>query len=61
MVADDRIVVDHHQDHGLAWSVVNAFHSSRGSYGYLRTQRDWRGRLKDARWANIALAAAAAA
>ena len=51
VVADDRIVVDHYQDHGVVWSIVNGFHGARGSYGYLRAQRDWRGRLKDARWA----------
>ena len=33
MAADDRIVVDHHQDHGGLWSLVNGFHSARCSYG----------------------------
>ena len=49
MVADDRIVVDHHQDHGVAWSIVNGFHGARGSYGYLRSQHDWPDRLRTAR------------
>src|SRR5262249_45304077 len=39
LVADDRIVVDHHQDHGGLWSVVNAFHSARSSYGFERSKQ----------------------
>lgn len=39
MVADDRIVVDHHQDHGSLWSIRNAFHSARSSYGFARPSR----------------------
>jgi hypothetical protein len=37
MVADDRVRVRHHQDHGAVWSIVNGFRSSRASYGYLRS------------------------
>jgi hypothetical protein len=33
-VCDDRIVVHHHQDHGVRWSVVNAFVNARANYGY---------------------------
>jgi hypothetical protein len=51
MAADERIVVDHQQDHGMAWSIINGFHGARGSYGYLRADDDWRTRLRDARWA----------
>jgi hypothetical protein len=34
MVADDTVVVFHHQDHGLRWAVTNAFASARSGYGY---------------------------
>lgn len=51
MVADDRVVVDHHQDHGSLWSVRNAFHSARSSYGAQRARLDRAGRRKVARWA----------
>lgn len=51
IVADERIVVDHHQDHGRFWSVLNAFHSARSSYGFERTGLDPAGRRKVARWA----------
>lgn len=50
MVADERIVVDHYQDHGALWSVVNSFHSSRAAYGYLRADLDRAGRRRVARW-----------
>jgi hypothetical protein len=33
-VCDDRIVALHHQDHGVRWSVVNAFVNARANYGY---------------------------
>jgi hypothetical protein len=33
-VCDDRIVVLHHQDHGVRWSLVNAFVNARANYGY---------------------------
>jgi hypothetical protein len=49
MAVDPRVVVDHHQDHGVPWSVRNAFHSARASYGYASrpTRRE---RLQVARW-----------
>jgi hypothetical protein len=50
MAADDRIVVDHHQDHGLVWPIVNGFHGARAAYGYLRAQQGARERLYQARW-----------
>jgi hypothetical protein len=33
-VCDDRIVVHHYQDHGVWWSMVNAFVNTRANYGY---------------------------
>ena len=33
-VCDDRIVAHHCQDHGVWWSVVNAFVNTRANYGY---------------------------
>jgi hypothetical protein len=33
-VCDDRIVALHHQDHGVRWSMVNAFANARANYGY---------------------------
>jgi len=50
MVADERIVVDHYQDHGSLWSIRNAFHSARASYGYNRRGLTPAGRRKLARW-----------
>jgi hypothetical protein len=50
MVADDRVVVDHYQDHGALWAVCNAFHGSRAAYGYLREQLDSGARRRVARW-----------
>ena len=51
MVADDRIVVDHYQDHSALWSIRNAFHGSRAAYGYLRGELDPGARRRTARWA----------
>jgi hypothetical protein len=51
MVADDRIVVDHHQDHGGLWSIRNAFHSARSSYGARHGRLDRSRRWTVARWA----------
>lgn len=51
MVADDRIVVDHFQDHGSFWSIQNAFDSARSSYGYERSKLVPASRRKLARWA----------
>jgi hypothetical protein len=48
--ADNRIVIDHYQDHGLGWSIVNAFHSARGSYGYATRELSVSERLGQARW-----------
>jgi hypothetical protein len=51
MVADERIVVDHFQDHGSLWSIRNAFHSARASYGYHRAKNAPADRRRVARWA----------
>jgi hypothetical protein len=51
IVADERIVVDHYQDHGSLWSIGNAFHSARSSYGYQRSRLPTKQRRKVARWA----------
>jgi hypothetical protein len=51
LVADERIVVDHYQDHGALWAVVNAFHGSRAAYGHLRGQLEPAERRRVARWA----------
>jgi hypothetical protein len=55
MVADERIVVDHFQDHGSLWSIRNAYDSARSSYGYERFRLEPGGRRALARWtlANI--------
>lgn len=50
IAADDRVVVDHYQDHGIVWSIVNAFHSARSSYGYVCAPRSRRERVRQARW-----------
>jgi hypothetical protein len=50
IAADDRILVDHHQDHGLGWSVTNAFHGARSSYGYQRDRLTPRERRRLAAW-----------
>jgi hypothetical protein len=41
MVIDDRIVVIHHQDHGLRWTLVNAYCNTRANYGYASRQADF--------------------
>lgn len=51
MVADDRVLVDHHQDHGSLWSIVNAFHSARSSYGAQGGALTPAKRREVARWA----------
>jgi hypothetical protein len=53
MAADDRIVVDHHQDHGFVWAVANGFHGTRAAYGYLRAHLTPAERLRNARWAVV--------
>ena len=50
MVADERIVLDHYQDHGVLWSLRNAFNGSRAAYGYLRERLDSPERRRTARW-----------
>ena len=50
MAADDRIVVDHYQDHGVLWSIVNAFHGPRASYGAERQNLSPADRRRVARW-----------
>jgi hypothetical protein len=51
MVADERIVVEHCQDHGSLWSIRNAFHSARCSYGYHRNGLTQAARRRLAIWA----------
>ncbi|HVU72914.1 MAG TPA: hypothetical protein VHE83_08125 [Mycobacteriales bacterium] len=53
-VSDDRIVADHHQDHGLRWAVVNGYHSARSSYGLGRSGIAARTRVRLAGWAVLA-------
>jgi hypothetical protein len=50
MAADERIVVDHFQDHGSLWAVRNAYDSARASYGYERPRLSSAERRKVARW-----------
>ena len=50
IVADDRVVVHHHQDHGSLWSIRNAFHSARSSYGFKRGRLAPAERRMLARW-----------
>ena len=49
LIGDGRIVVDHAQDGGVRWSVINAFHSARSSHGYARRSLLHRERLARAR------------
>jgi hypothetical protein len=51
MVADDRIAVDHFQDHGSFWSILNSYDSARSSYGYEHARLDPADRRDLARWA----------
>lgn len=51
MAADERIVVDHYQDHGSLWSIRNSYDSARSSYGYERAKLDPAARRTLARWA----------
>jgi hypothetical protein len=50
MVVDERIVVDHFQDHGSLWSIRNSYDSARSSYGYERSRLDPAARRRLARW-----------
>jgi hypothetical protein len=47
---DDSIVLYHYQDHGIPWSIRNAFHSARSSYGYARHGHKRSDRIRHARW-----------
>jgi hypothetical protein len=49
-VADDRVRVDHHQDHGYLWSVRNAYDSARSSYGTVGPTLTPSARRAQARW-----------
>ena len=51
MVADERVVADHFQDHGCWWSVYNGFDSARSSYGFKRSVLTPAQRREVARWA----------
>lgn len=51
MAADERILVDHFQDHGSLWSIRNAYDSARSSYGAARSTLDPAARRRVARWA----------
>ncbi|MGA2471175.1 MAG: hypothetical protein ABSG64_10845 [Solirubrobacteraceae bacterium] len=53
MAANDRVLADHYQDHGVWWSIVNGFNSARASYGYQRRRLSWRARIEQARWSII--------
>jgi hypothetical protein len=50
MVTDDRVIVDHYQDHSAFWAVRNSFDGSRAAYGYLRGVLDGGERRRVARW-----------
>jgi hypothetical protein len=50
MAADDRIVVDHHQDFGVLRASVNGFHGARAAYGYLHADLSVEERVRHARW-----------
>ena len=53
MVPDDRIVVDHYQDHGILWAILNGFHGARSSYGYHGIGKSLADRLRHARKAIV--------
>ncbi len=50
---DERIVSDHYQDNGLRWSIANAYHSARASYGYARGELGARARVSGAWWSAL--------
>jgi hypothetical protein len=50
MATDPRVVVDHHQDHGIVWAITNAFHGARSAYGYLSESQSPLERIRQARW-----------
>lgn len=49
-VCDDRIVSLHHQDHGVRWSVINAFVNARANYGYAHESASRARRKEVLRW-----------
>lgn len=49
IVRDKRVVVDHHQDHGIVWSIRNAGWSGRAPFGYLSRQQTPQQRRRAAR------------
>ena len=49
-VCDDRIVARHLQDHGVWWSVVNAFVNARANYGYAHESANRARRKEVLRW-----------
>jgi len=49
-VCDDRIIVHHYQDHGVQWSVVNAFVNARANYGYAHETAGRANRNEVLRW-----------
>ena len=51
LLPDADVVVDHYQDRGARWSVVNGFHSARSGYGYGCRGRSLPARLREAGWA----------
>jgi hypothetical protein len=44
IAADERIVVDHFQDHGLRWTLANGYHNGRSTYGWRRPRMSRRDR-----------------
>lgn len=51
IAADDRIVVDHHQDFGILRASANSFDAARSAYGYVRRRLTREERVRQARWA----------
>jgi hypothetical protein len=49
LVADGRVVLDHHQDHGIRWSVRNGFDNTRCLCGYASRSMSRRQRLRSVR------------
>ena len=50
IAADDRVLVEHHQDKGIVWSAQNAFASARAGYGYGRVRQEPAHRREVVRW-----------
>lgn len=49
-VCDDRIVAHHFQDHGVRWSMMNAFVNARANYGYAHESVSRNRRSEVVRW-----------